>query len=51
MVITRSKPKKEQPHVMQDEDEASLMLKTTALICPEARRTKAGGLTAPARVV
>jgi ribosomal protein L15 len=31
----RSKPKKEQAHVAQDEEEASLMLTLATLICPE----------------
>jgi hypothetical protein len=47
----RSNPKKEQAHVAQDEEEASLMLTTTTLIRPEARRIEAGGLTASAREV
>jgi hypothetical protein len=46
-----SKPKKEQGHVTQDEDEASLMLMTATLICLEARQTEAGSPTAPAREV
>jgi hypothetical protein len=33
----RSKSKKEQVHIVQDEDEASLMLTTAILIHPEAR--------------
>jgi hypothetical protein len=41
-----SKPKKEQVHDVQDEEEVSLMLATTTLICPEA-----GGPTTPAREV
>jgi hypothetical protein len=32
----RSKPKKEQAHISQDEEEVSLMLMTAPLICPEA---------------
>jgi hypothetical protein len=47
----RSKPRKEQVHVTQDEEEASLMLTTITLIHPEAGRIEAGGLTAPARKV
>jgi hypothetical protein len=47
----RSKPKKEQTHVTQDEEEASLMLTTTTLIHPEVGHTEAGGPTAPAREV
>jgi hypothetical protein len=47
----RSKPKKEQAHVAQDEEEASLMLKTATLIHPEIGQTEAGGLIAPAREV
>jgi hypothetical protein len=47
----RSKPKKEQAHVAQDEEEASLMLATATLICPEVGHTEAGGPTAPAREV
>jgi hypothetical protein len=47
----RSKPRKEQGHVTQDEKEASLMLATTTLIRSEARRIEAGGLTTPAREV
>jgi hypothetical protein len=33
----RSKPRKEQAHITQDEDEASLMLATATLIHPKAR--------------
>jgi hypothetical protein len=47
----RSKPRKEQAHITQDEDEASLMLATTTLIRPEAGRIETGGLTAPTRAV
>jgi hypothetical protein len=32
-----SKPKKEQVHIVQDEEEASLMLVMATLIHPEAR--------------
>jgi hypothetical protein len=46
-----SKPKKEQAHVAQDEDEASLLLATGTLIRPEVGQTKAGSPTAPAREV
>jgi hypothetical protein len=47
----RSKPKKEQVQVTQDEEEASLMLAMATLIHPKAGRTEAGGLTVPAREV
>jgi hypothetical protein len=47
----RSKPKKEQTHVTQDEEEASLMLTTATLIRPETRQTETGGPIAPAREV
>jgi hypothetical protein len=47
----RSKPKKEQAHVAQDEVEALLMLTMATLIYPKARRIEAGGLTVPAREV
>jgi hypothetical protein len=47
----RSKPRKEQAHVTQDEEEASLMLVMTTLIRPEAGQIEADGLTAPAREV
>jgi hypothetical protein len=47
----RSKPRKEQAHVTQDEKEASLMLAMATLIRPEAGRIEADGLTAPAREV
>jgi hypothetical protein len=47
----RSKPKKEKAHIMQDEEEASLMLAIATLIHPEAGRIEAGGLTTPAREV
>jgi hypothetical protein len=47
----RSKPKKEQAHAAQDEEEASIMLATAILICLEARRTETGGSTTPAREV
>jgi hypothetical protein len=47
----RSKPKKEQAHAAQDEEEASIMLETAILICLEARRTETGGSTTPAREV
>jgi hypothetical protein len=47
----RSKSKKEQAHITQDEEEASLMLVTATLIRSEARQIEAGGLTAPAREV
>jgi hypothetical protein len=46
-----SKHRKEQAHVTQDEEEASLMHATTNLIRPEARQIEAGGLTAPTREV
>jgi hypothetical protein len=47
----RSKPRKEQVHVTQDEQEASLMLMTATLIRSEAGRIEVDGLTAPAREV
>jgi hypothetical protein len=47
----RSKPKKVQVHITQDEDEASLMLVTATLIHPKAGRIEAGGSTTPAREV
>jgi hypothetical protein len=47
----RSKHRKEQVHVMQHEEEASLMLVTATLICPEAGRIEAGGLIVLAREV
>jgi hypothetical protein len=47
----RSKHRKEQAHVTQDEEEASLMHATANLIRLEARRIEAGGLTAPTRKV
>jgi hypothetical protein len=46
-----SKPKKEQAHVAQDEEEASLMVTTTTLIPSEVGRTEAGGPIVPAREV
>jgi hypothetical protein len=42
-------PKKEQAHIAQDEEEASLMLMTATLIRPEAGQTEVGGPIAPAR--
>jgi hypothetical protein len=39
----RSKPKKEQAHVAQDEEEASLMLESTTLIHPEVISSSAEG--------
>jgi hypothetical protein len=46
-----SKPKKEQAHVVQDEEEALLMLVTATLIRLEAGRTEPGGPTALVREV
>jgi hypothetical protein len=46
-----SKPRKEQTHVTQDEEEALLMLAMATLIRLEAGRIEAGGLTTPAREV
>jgi hypothetical protein len=48
---SRSKPKKEQAHVTQDEEEASLMLAPATLIHPKVGHTVAGGLTTLAREV
>jgi hypothetical protein len=47
----RSKPKKAQVHIAQDEEEASLMLTMATLIRSEVGRTEAGSLTALAREV
>jgi hypothetical protein len=47
----RSKPKKEQTHITQDEEEASLMLATATLIRSEVGHTEASGSTALAREV
>jgi hypothetical protein len=47
----RSKSKKEQAHVAQDEEEVSLMLTTATLIHLEVGHTEAGSPTAPAREV
>jgi hypothetical protein len=47
----RSKPNKEQVHIMQDDEEASLMLMTATLIHSEAGRTEASDPTAVARKV
>jgi hypothetical protein len=47
----RSKPRKEQTHVTQDEEEALLMLVMATLIHLEAGRIEAGGLTTLAREV
>jgi hypothetical protein len=47
----RSKPRKEQVHIVQDEEEASLMPTTATLIHPEVGHTEAGSPTAPAREV
>jgi hypothetical protein len=46
-----SKSKKEQVHIAQDEEEASLMLTMATLIHPEVGHTEAGGPTVPAREV
>jgi hypothetical protein len=47
----RSKPKEEKAHVMQDEEEASLMLVIATLIHPEAGQIEVGSLTTPSREV
>jgi ribosomal protein L15 len=46
-----SKSKKEQAHIAQDEEEASLMLAMATLIRPEVGHTEAGGPTVLAREV
>jgi hypothetical protein len=46
-----SKPRKEQVHVVQDEEEASLMPTTATLIHPEVGHIEAGSPTTPAREV